>query len=212
MRYIEFKNYICDFPIFSTSQLGILAKNKQLLRNQLTRWQKQGLILKLKKGLYILNKNDRKINPSRVFIANQLYSPSYISTEYALSFYELIPERVEDITSITTKKTISFKNDLGFFRYQHINIGCFVGFIQLKDENNLPFFIAEPEKAIVDFLYLNLKALKLDTSDIFKTSYRFQNIEGLNPKKIISWARLFKNSRLEAVAGEFCAFIREEKT
>ena len=64
---------------------------------------------------------------------------------------------------------------------------------------------------MVDFLYLNLRKFKTGAKAVFKGSYRFQNIEELNPKKVLSWARLFKNGRLEAVAGEFCAFIREEK-
>lgn len=65
---------------------------------QLSNWEKKGLIIRLKRGLYVLNENDRKIEPSRIFLANSLYSPSYVSTAYALGYYDLIPEKVEDGT------------------------------------------------------------------------------------------------------------------
>ena len=167
MKYKEFKNKIRNFPIFSSSQIPSLTSNAQVLKNQLGLWQKQGLLLKLKRGLYILNEEDRKINPSRTFIANQLVAPSYVSTEYALFFYGLIPEKVEDVTSITTKKTTVVRNSFGTFRYQHLNTNCFTGFEQVEEKDGLSFFIARPEKAIVDFLYLNLSNFKVGDQDVF---------------------------------------------
>lgn len=65
---------------------------------QLSNWEKKGLIIRLKRGLYVLNENNRKIEPSRIFLANSLYSHSYVSTAYALGYYDLIPEKVEDGT------------------------------------------------------------------------------------------------------------------
>jgi len=156
MRYKDFKNKIQNFPFFSTSHIFTLANNEQVLRNQLVKWQKQGLIYPLKKGLYILNEEDRKINPSRLFLANTLLSPSYISCEYALSFYDLIPEKVEDVTSATTRKTTYFKNILGTFYYHHIKLNCFTGFRQIEDENKFPVFVAEAEKTLVDKKELRL--------------------------------------------------------
>ncbi|MCJ7645795.1 hypothetical protein MUO65_02670 [bacterium] len=207
MKYKEFKNKIQKYPIFSSSHLGVLTDNEQVLRNQLAGWRSQGLLLRLKKGLYVLNKEDRKINPSRPFIANQLLSPSYLSTEYALSLYGLIPERVEDVTSVTTKKTTTFRNDFGTFHYQHINIPCFVGFKETKDENGYPFFIAEPEKAVVDFLYLNLSNFSGDVVNIFRDSYRFQNVSSLGRQKIKKLAEVFHNKKLLNVARSFCEFM-----
>jgi len=207
MKYKEFKNKIQEYPIFSSSQLAILTDNEQVLRNQLAGWRSQGLLLRLKKGLYVLNKEDRRINPSRPFIANQLLSPSYLSTEYALSFYGLIPEKVEDVTSVTTKKTSTFQNDFGAFRYQHIDVACFVGFKETKDENGYPFFIAEPEKAVVDFLYLNLSNFSGDVVNIFRDSYRFQNVSSLGRQKIKKLAEVFHNKKLLNVARSFCEFM-----
>jgi len=207
MKYKDFKNKIRNFPLFSSSQISSITDNEQVLRNQLTQWKKQRLLFCVKRGLYILNEGDRKINPSRLFIANQLLCPSYISTEYALSFYGLIPEKVEDITSVTTKKTALFENTFGVFRYQHINISAFIGFREVRDEASLPFFIAEPEKAIVDFFYFHLLNFQRDDKDIFSLSYRFQSVSDLNKKRLKDFAKTFKNRKLLKVIGLFCEFI-----
>lgn len=79
MNYLQFKNIVRHLPLIANRDLMMFKRNRQALRNQFLRWQNKGLIIKLKRGLYILNVNDRKVNPSKGFIANQLYSPSYIS-------------------------------------------------------------------------------------------------------------------------------------
>ena len=79
MKYSEFKQKTDKFPIISSSQVMLYDKNRQVIRNQLTRWEKKGLIVKLRKGLYVLNESDRKLEPSRLFMESQVYPPSYIS-------------------------------------------------------------------------------------------------------------------------------------
>ena len=210
MKYKEFKHKIRNFPIFSSSQISSLTSNAQVLKNQLTLWQKQGLVLRLKRGLYILNEEDRKITPSRTFIANQLVSPSYVSTEYALFFYGLIPEKVEDITSVTTKKTTLIRNSFGIFRYQHLDTDCFMGFEQIEEKGSLYFFIATPEKAIVDFLYLNLSNFKVGDQDIFRLSYRIQNTSALSKRRLKDFAKAFNSQKLIKVVDTFCEFMNSE--
>lgn len=147
MKYLEFKDIFAEFLLISSSHIFNVTSKPHALRDCLTVWQKRGLIIKLRKGLYILNEKDRKIHPSRIFLANSLYSPSYVSTEYALGYYDLIPEKVEDVTSITTKKTAKFTNSFGTFLYQHLKTSLFFGFTEIEDENELPVFVAEPENA-----------------------------------------------------------------
>ncbi|TAN60956.1 hypothetical protein EPN16_04215 [bacterium] len=211
MNFTEFKEKFRGMPLVSARVVMALMRDPQAMRNQLTRWQRKGLIIQLKRGIYALNKEDRKINPSRFFLANQLLWPSYVSLESALGYYGLIPESVADVTSVSTKKTSRFTNSFGRFVYQRVKPEAFRGYRSYKDEAGLECLIAEPEKAVVDFLYLNLRKFKTKAKAAFRESYRFQNIEGLKPGKVLSWARLFKNNRLEAVAVEFCAFVKEEK-
>ena len=196
MDYLEFKNLIQNYPVFRSSDICHIADNIQLLRDQINDWQKKGLLLALKRGMYILNENDRKITPSRMFLSNQLFSPSYVSLEYALSFYGIIPEHVYDVTAVTSKKTAIFKNRFGLFRYQHIKTSCLKGFIEISDENKMPVFIATPEKAVVDFLYF--KSLKFSEieRDVFDTSFRFQNIERLKKGMLKEYASLFGTKKV----------------
>jgi len=211
MNFIKFKEKFREMPFITARAAMALTREPQAMRNQLTRWQKRGLIIQLKRGVYMLNKDDRKLHPSRFVLANQLLWPSYVSLESALGLYGLIPEAVADVTSVTTKKTSRFTNPLGRFVYQRVKPDAFRGYKSYKDEAGLEYLIAEPEKAVVDYLYLNLRKFKTEAKAVFKESYRFQNTEGLKPGKVLTWARLFRNSRLEAVAREFCAFIKEEK-
>ena len=199
------------WPLISSRDLTRHEPNKQVIRNQLKRWRVKKLLIKLKRGVFILNTNDRKFTPSRGYIANQLYSPSYISLEYALNYYGLIPERVSDVTSITTKKTKCFRNEIGNFIYQHIKPGCFRGFKTLKDEAGLLFFIAEPEKALIDLCYLNLRKFQKDYKAVFEEFYRLQNFEGLNIKKIMNLAKLFNNDKLMRVSRALCDFVKKER-
>jgi|UniRef100_A0A7C6AA73 predicted transcriptional regulator of viral defense system len=199
MNYIEFKKTFGHFPIIATTQIFSITRQVQPLRNQLSRWQKRGLIIKLKKGLYVLNENDRKINPSRIFLANILCSPSYVSTEYALHYYDLIPEQVYDVTSVTTKNVSQFKNQFGTFIYQHLKTDLFFGFKEILDENKLPVLIAEPEKAILDFIYLNLAEFKDKAKDVFGESYRLQNLDRLKKTKLLTFAKRYNKTVLAVV-------------
>lgn len=211
MNYLEFKNTFREFPLISSSHIFNVSKNPQVLKNQLTKWQKKGLVIKLKRGLYVLNEKDRKINPSRIFIANALYSPSYISNEYCLSYYSLIPEMVQDLTSVTTKKTTIFENSFGTFRYQHLKQELFFGFTKVKDENEYPVLIAEPEKAMLDFIYLNLQDFKDKEKDIFDLSYRFQNLERLKKKKLKDFAKRYSNNAVLDIVNNLLAFMKERR-
>ncbi|MDO8525779.1 MAG: hypothetical protein Q7S07_04755 [Candidatus Omnitrophota bacterium] len=211
MNYTNFKKKVISFPVISSADLLLFEGKWQAARNQLNRWLKKSLVIKLRRGLYILNENDRKINPSSQYLANQLYLPSYVSLEYALGFYGLIPERVRDVTSVTTKKTARFTNSMGSFTYQRIKVEAFQGYNTVKDKAGFNFFIAFPEKAVIDFLYLSLDRIKEPAIDIFESSFRFQNTEDLDDKKIIKMAALFKNKKLTKLAHLFCEFIRKER-
>ena len=210
MNYQQFKSQFENLPLITSRDVLQGARDSQNLRNQLKRWEKKGLLIRLRKGFYLFNENNRALDPNFSYIANRLYEPSYVSLEYALSFYGLIPERAVDVTSITTRKTMQFNNALGNFIYQHIQPKTFRGF-QRMGEGAFPFLMAEPEKAIVDFLYLNLGRFPRDFKDVFLGSYRFQNFEDLSCPKLKLFGRLFENKKLMKVIQVFCQMIEEEK-
>ncbi len=211
MRYSDFKHHYQHLPAILSKDIQEIRENRQIMRNQLSRWQAQGLIVKLKRGMYLLNKDDRRVEPGRPFIANQLHAPSYVSLEYALNFYGLIPERVADVTSITTKKTMRFSTPEGTFIYQHIKPAAFRGFKTFKDGAGLTCFMALPEKAVVDFIYLNLEKFKTGDRMIFEQSYRFQNLEDLDKKLVMELTALYGSPKLIRVLESLCSFIGKEE-
>lgn len=209
MNFHTFKTSVQNLPVFSGRDAARLGP-RQTMYNQLNVWRNKGLIIQLKRGLYILGEADRKVQPSGLFLSGQLYAPSYVSLEYALGLHGLIPEMVTTITAVTTKNPARFKTSLGAFEYQHIKREAFRGFKTAKDPAGLTYFIAEPEKAIVDFIYLNLPRFTRGDREIFTQSYRFQNLESLNLKKLMSYAVLFTSTKLTDIAAEFCHVAREE--
>ncbi len=211
MSFEEFKKKTQQFPIILAKEALKFENNKQAMKNQLTRWERKGLILKLRRGIYLLNQYDRKIEPSKFYLANQLYEPSYISLESALSLYGIIPERTASTTSVTTKKTAHFENKSGDFIYQHIKPQAFKGFILIQEAAGLEAFVAKPEKAVVDFLYLNLKEFSQAPLDKLQESYRFQNLDTLKRRALIEVARGFGNRRLMNICVLLCNLIKKEK-
>ena len=210
MDFLKFKRQVKSQPLIFSQDIVRGLENPQSMRNQLASWHKKGLLIHLRKGLYILNSDDRNVEVDQTVIANTLYQPSYISLEYALNFYGLIPESVSDITSVSTRKTAKFINDLGTFRYQHINPEAFRGFKKAGEGQNTSF-MAEAEKAVVDFLYLNLSQFDDNIKEVLEQSYRFQNIETLNPKRLLELALLFNDEKLNRLTKELAAWIREKK-
>ncbi|MFA5271667.1 MAG: hypothetical protein WC412_04930 [Candidatus Omnitrophota bacterium] len=211
MNFEEFKKKTQRFPFVLAKEVLKFEKNKQLLKNQLTRWEKKGHILKLKRGIYLLNQYDRKVTPSRFYLANQLYEPSYVSLESALSLYGIIPERTASITSVATKKTTRFRNEFGDFIYQHMKPQAFKGFILIREDNGLEAFVAKPEKAVVDFLYLHLREFSSDPMEKLRESYRFQNLDTLKRGLVMEFSRSFANAKLTKICALLFKLIKKER-
>ena len=211
MDYFKFKNEYSQLPLIVSRDIYTRRKSKQNILNQLNRWQDRELLVQLKRGVYLLNKSDRKVNPSRLFIANRLYEPSYVSLEYALNFYGLISQKVADITSITTRKTARFVNCEGQFIYQHIKPEAFEDIKTLQDEENLNVFIATPEKALVDLLYLNLSKFKAHEPAAFIESYHLQNLEHLKKRHLIYLTKFYNTPKLTKIIQALCQLIKKEK-
>lgn len=199
MKFSEFKRLVRDYPVISTQELLPFAKNKQVFLNQISGWKQRGLLLSLKKGLYVLNEQDRKLTPSREFIANQLVFPSYVSLEYALGYYNLIPERVYQVTSVTSKKTTEFENAFGTFTYHSLKRELFFGYNGVEDENGLQVLIAVKEKALLDYLYLktNLPDAR-SARDFLTESLRIEGLDQLDEKRLSEFAQRFQSSKVQS--------------
>lgn len=154
-------------------------KTKYFLEQQVHK----GLFLRLKKGLYAL-KTDL---PTEEEIANQLYKPSYISFEYALAYHSILPEMPYAVTSATTKPTRSFSVDHKPFDYLTIQPKAYTGY-SLTAKGNLQFLVADPEKALIDYLYF-VSLGKKPANDRLATSQ-------LNLAKALQYASLYGRPKL----------------
>ena len=177
------------YYVFSISDiLSFYPKEKrQNLKKMLYRWRKKGLIHTLKRGLYELAYPKDFIIPD-MYIANKLYSPSYVSLETALSNYSIIPEVSMAVTSITTKPTRRFKNRHGLFNYHTVKPDAFTGYY-VERQGNSDILIAEPEKALIDFIYF--KKYRNKVFDINSERMDKGMIKKLNKAKLKKYAKLY---------------------
>jgi hypothetical protein len=205
MNFNKFANLFQNSVIIDSSAFGHYGRPGDL-RRQVLRWASKKYMFPLKRGMYILSNEYRKTEPSLMFVANQLLSPSYVSLEYALGVYGLIPEKVVVITSITTKKTHVYSNTLGRFEYKTINKKLFFGMAQ-REENEQKYFIAEPEKAVLDLFYFAYGA-KPDIE--YFESMRFQNLSRLNGGILLRYSKKF-NKRVQVIAKEFAGYCASRK-
>lgn len=121
--------------------------------NNYTRWTKKGLIIRLRQSWFAFPDTLSMPDFSR-YIANKIYSPSYISLHSALSYYGMIPESITDITSVTTRKTASFENKFGHYSYRNVKTSLFFGYTLKTLPDGRAYLLATPEKALLDLLYL----------------------------------------------------------
>jgi len=120
-------------------------------RDKITNLLNKGVIVRVKKGLYVFGEAYRRRPVSREVLANLIYGPSYISLEYALQYHGLIPEAVETVTSVTSGRSRSFATPFGVFTYRRIPIRMFeTGMDRMTLDDGRSFLIATPEKALAD--------------------------------------------------------------
>lgn len=111
----------------------------------------KGIIIRVKKGLYIFGETQRRRPFCRELLANLVYGPSYISLEYALSYHGLTPERVETVTSVTCGRSRIFETPVGIFTYRMIPLEAYrTGMDRVELDGGRSFLIAIPEKALAD--------------------------------------------------------------
>ncbi|NDA61108.1 MAG: hypothetical protein EBX50_03595 [Chitinophagia bacterium] len=191
MNYLDFRTALYSFEVFCTRDIEKLFPKFDSRR--LVEWQRKGYIQKLINKWYLfadIPMNDRL----RYRISNCLHRPSYISLESALSHYGLIPEAVYSVQNITTKKTIAYETIAGTFNYRNIKVQLFFGY-QVDNNQTIPLLIASPEKALLDYLYLNhqlnteedIKGLRLNLTT-------FNDI--INKDRLTSYAACFQSKTL----------------
>ncbi len=167
MNFLEFRKRWLDLACFNIYQ--IYSWLPDFNRNNLTRWVKEGKLVRLRQGYFTFS--EYKNRPDYfLYFANRIYNPSYISLHTALAFYGMIPEAVVQITSVTSLKTAAFNNGFGEYSYKSVKENLMFGYELKPMADNRIIRFATPEKALLDLLYLypfynderELEELRLD--------------------------------------------------
>lgn len=212
MKTIELKNAL-PLSIFSHEMIySLLEKSISNVNEKISNLVKNGELVRLKKGFYTFSKLYQTKPINLISVANTLYSPSYVSFDYALSYYGMIPERVNEVTSATSKNEKLFDTPIGRFSYKKVSPEAYsLGIDWVYDDVEGGRFIATAEKALCDkikydrgigtltqasmieYLKYDLriditKPLNYELIEIIATAYKSRNLKTL--------ARIVKKGKL----------------
>jgi predicted transcriptional regulator of viral defense system len=206
MRYNDFREALKIFTVFSVDDIRRIDSRFNVRR--LVEWQDKGYIKKIIRGHYIFA--NLELNENVLFeIANRIYSPSYISFEMALSFYHMIPESVYGLTSATSRKTKVFKTKIGDFIYRTIQPRLLFGY-KLIDYIGRRFKVAEPEKALLDYFYLNTSIKSEDDFAEMRID-REQYLTYVDESRLLAYINEFRQKRLSKRVKSFMEYMKNVK-
>lgn len=162
-----------------------------------SRLVEKGEIERVKLGLYVFGEDYRRQALNLYAISNVVYGPSYVSLEAALSYYQLIPERVVEVTCVNPKRTKKFDTPIGRFSFRKVPATAFSFGLNHVGTKSGSFLIASKEKSLMDKLYLDasrnsaldycLESLRIEESDLKKFKLA----------SMLKLAKLYSNNNFE---------------
>jgi hypothetical protein len=136
---------------------------------------REGVLESVKKGLYVAGPALGANRPEPYLLANHVLGPSYVSSDSALSYYGLIPERVYEISSMTTKASRIFGTPSGLYSYTRLPLPYYsFGIRQVKLTEEQYAMMASPEKALFDKVVTTSGVLLRSVKDA--TSYLLDDL------------------------------------
>jgi predicted transcriptional regulator of viral defense system len=192
LTWIEFRNALIVYKVFSTGDAKKYFPDFDTKR--LVEWQKKKYINKLINKWYLFA--ETPVDELLLYrISNCLCQPSYISLQSALGYYHFIPEAVYSFQAITTRKTITYTTTAGTFNYRALKPAFYFGYRMLY-KDKLPVLIAEPEKALLDYLYLTGSLNTLKDMQALRLNYTALQ-QTIDWKKLDDYAKLFNSKTLD---------------
>lgn len=192
MKFEHLIKIVGDEPVFEASLLLTGDVDPGDVHRQLSRWTKGGRLYQLRRGLYTLAPPFQKVKPHPFLIANHMVRSSYVSCQSALAYYDLIPEYVPVITSVTTVRPARWTTPLGGYEFRHIKAGLFHGYRLVEVSNGQRAFVAGPEKALLDLIHLQ----PCGDSPGYLRELRLQNLEHLDLDELHHQAELANSPKL----------------
>lgn len=151
--------------VFDYQQLVTCLSHLSKPRDKINRLLNRGEIVRVRKGLYVCGPAYRRGPLVRELLANLIYGPSYISLEYALSYWGLIPERVSTVTSVAMGRSRRFDTPLGTFTYRSLSPASYAVGADLVESPAGSFLIACAEKALADKVWTDKRFAGTRLSD-----------------------------------------------
>lgn len=154
MKIEELTEIVSPGGLFRTGQILAGRSSPADVRRQIDRWVKNGRVLRLRRGVYMLRKPYAGSAAHPFAVANALKKASYVSLQSALSYYGMIPEHVPVVTSVTTRRPEEVATPVGRFQFRHVTTRLFSDFTEIEVTPGQHALLATPQKALVDLLYV----------------------------------------------------------
>jgi predicted transcriptional regulator of viral defense system len=186
----------CQTAYVETQQLKPFLREYTNPDDFISRLVKSGELIRLKNGFFVIAEKIKELPAPYEQIANLLHGPSYISFEWALSYYNMIPEGVYVVTSASTSKSKNFTTAIGTFEYIYLSHERYAIGIDQKENIAGRFLIATPEKALADLVHL--KSKKLQGKDLLVDLIEARRMDetilkNLNKKQLIEIADAYRS-------------------
>jgi len=195
-----------DHDVFDYQTLTqVLGSSYSKTRDVTARLAKEGVLIRIRKGLYTFAEELRRHPVSREYLANLIYGPSCVSLDYALGYYSLIPEKVLTVTSVCMGRSREFSTPFGVFSYRMLKQERYSTGISIVRTRNVSFMMASAEKALIDKVWTDGRVgrtapghwkkyleddLRIDTDmlSVFSMNAISRFAEVYNSEKIFSFA------------------------
>lgn len=184
MKINDLREAFREKTVFTSNDVRVVFD--EFDRAQMRGWIKAGWVIRLRKGIYTTEKQ-----VSEMLVANEM-SESYLSLEWALGYYQMIPEVVRKITSVSCIRNETVENERGIFEYKKIVPELYSGYTFVRvGERDVK--IAKPTKVLFDWLLLR----KIKTKDEIEEMRL--NLEGrLVKREFVDYIKLMKNKKEKA--------------
>ena len=206
MDFGELLEAVGDEPVFETGLLLAGDVDPLDVRRQLSRWTGAGRLYQLRRGLYGVAPPFQKVRPHPFLVANRLVLGSYVSLQSAMAHYGLIPEAVPVTTSVTSDRPRRWETPLGAYEFRHIQGVLLAGYRWLEVAEGQLAYVASPEKALLDLVYLEPEA----DSSRYLEELRLQYLEILDVDELRRLAALSGKPKLKRAAERITLLAEQE--
>ena len=179
--------------VFRTGRILAGQTSPAHVRRQLDRWVKSGRVIRLRRGVYLLSDLYSKTSAHPFAVANALKKASYVSLQSALAHHGMIPEYVPVTTSVTTGRPEELSTPIGRFQFRHVGVTLLSGFGELEIASDQMALLADPEKALVDLLYLTPHSDRLE----YLRELRLERPRGLKLEKLRTLVESSRSAKIE---------------